>query len=276
MNNIEKYLQQISLPQPDSRKGENGRVLVIGGSRLFHAASYWAASMASKIVDMVHFASPASENNELMRIKAKEGFWDGIVVPWEEVAHYIAEDDVILIGPGMVRSTINPNNQAPNPKQIQNSNEQNTENTRDIVNALLKKYPDKKWVIDGGALQEVDTSLLKANMIVTPNKREQDILGDKVPKGVTILSKGVMDVVSNGVESIEIAGGSPGMTKGGTGDVLSGIVAGLYAKSPALASCVVASQVNKRAGERLEERVGPFFSASDLIGQAQIELGKMV
>ena len=64
------------------------------------------------------------------------------------------------------------------------------------------------------------------------------------------------------------------MTKGGTGDVLAGIVAGLYAKSPALASCMVASQVNKLAGENLAKEYGQFYLASDLIVEAQKVLGK--
>lgn len=247
---ITEYSKQIVLPKPDSVKGENGRVLVIGGSKLFHAASFWSASMASKLVDMVHFSSPTMENNDLMRVKAKEKFWDGIVVPWEEVEKYIEEDDCILIGPGMERG----------------------EETRKIVNELLSKYPDKKWVVDGGALQEVDPILLTSTMVVTPNKREQDILEGKIPSGVTVLAKGVVDVVNCEEERVEITGGSPGMTKGGTGDVLAGMVAGLYAKSPAMASCVVASQVNKRAGEELEQKVGVFFSASDLIGEVQIQL----
>ena len=100
---IDKFVKQIVLPQANSHKGENGRVLVIGGSRLFHAASFWSACMASKIVDMVHFSSPMIENNELMRVRAKAKFWEGIVVPWEEVEHYIEEDDCVLIGPGMVK-----------------------------------------------------------------------------------------------------------------------------------------------------------------------------
>lgn len=281
-----QYLGQIVLPKQDSHKGENGRVLVIGGSRLFHAASFWSACMAAKIADMVHFSSPVMENNELMRVSAKKKFWDGIVVPWEEVEHYIQEDDCILIGPGMVRSTISSNNQAPNYKQIQNSNNQNknNENTREIVNKLLKQYPDKRWVVDGGALQEVDVSLLNQNMIATPNFRELNILLGKITnnqipnlkleqQGVTVLAKGQVDVITNGKERVEISGGSAGMTKGGTGDVLAGIVAGLYAKSPAMASCVVASTVNKRAGEELEKKVGVFFSASDLIGETQKVLG---
>jgi len=251
---MKQYVGQVFLPKKDSKKGENGRVLVIGGSRLFHAASFWASCMASKIVDMVHFSSPVMENNELMRVKAKEKFWEGIVVPWEEIEHYIEEDDAILIGPGMERG----------------------EETRRIVNELLLKYPNKKWVVDGGALQEVDPRLINEKMIVTPNIREQEILGDQIPKGVTILAKGLVDVVIRGEEKVEIAGGSAGMTKGGTGDVLAGIVVGLYAKLSAVSSCVVASQANKRAGEVLEKRVGPFFSAVDLIPEVQKVLGEML
>ena len=276
---IEEFVKQIVLPKKGSRKGENGRVLVIGGSRLFHAASFWSACMASKIVDMVHFSSPVMENNELMRVRAKAKFWEGIVVPWEEVAHYIAEDDAILIGPGMVRSTINSNNQALNSKQIQNTNDQNT---KEIINSLLSKYPNKRWVVDGGALQEVSPSLLNQNMIITPNVKEMEILLHHYTitplhhLGVTILAKGRVDVITDGTQRVEIPGGSSGMTKGGTGDVLAGLVLGLYAKSPAMAACTVASQVNKRAGEELEGKLGPFFSASDLIPEVQRVLGEML
>ncbi len=269
---ISRYIDQIVLPKRDSHKGENGRVLVIGGSKLFHAAPFWSACMASKIVDMVHFSSPTMENNELMRVRAKEKFWEGIVVAWEDVEHYIQEDDCILIGPGMTR-------QDARFQKIDAS-----ENTGAIVNELLKKYPEKKWVVDGGALQEVDPSLLNKNMIVTPNRREQEGLEKKTgfrlqdlgfKMGVTILSKGHVDVITCGKERIEIAGGSAGMTKGGSGDVLAGLVAGLYAKSPALSACVVASQVNKLAGQELEKRLGVFYSASELIGEGQKQLGKI-
>lgn len=257
---LSQYQNKIVLPKINSHKGENGRVLVIGGSKLFHAASFWAANMASKIVDMVHFSSPVMENNELMRVKAKEKFWDGIVVPYEEIEHYIEEDDVIVIGPGMERG----------------------EETRVLVNELLKRYPEKKWVVDGGALQECDPGLLTVSMIVTPNEREMKILEQKssveslLEQGVTILAKGHEDRVLSADEQVVIEGGSAGMTKGGTGDVLAGLVAGLYAKSPAMASCVVASQVNKQAGEALESKMGAFFSAIDLIPQVQIELGKII
>jgi len=112
-------------------------------------------------------------------------------------------------------------------------------------------------------------------MIVTPNLREQEILGEKEPSGVTVLAKGQVDEVSDGREKIKINGGNAGMTKGGTGDVLAGVVVGLYAKSPAISACVTASYVNKQAGERLSERVGVYYSAIDLIPEVQVVLGEI-
>ena len=70
-------LKQLYRPAKASHKGQNGKLLVIGGSELFHAAAFWTADVASRIVDLVHFSSPVMENNELMRIKAKEKFWNG-------------------------------------------------------------------------------------------------------------------------------------------------------------------------------------------------------
>lgn len=254
--NLNPYSSQIKRPDPASKKGDNGRVLVIGGSKLFHAASFWSASMASRLVDMVHFTSPVMENNNLMRVRAKEKFWDGIVVPYEEVGHYIVEDDAILIGPGMERG----------------------EETRNIVNNLLTKYPDKKWIVDGGALQEVDPALLTGTMIITPNQKELELLNtkcqiQKIVLPCTILAKGPTDTITPSIadsqlysyKPVTIAGGSPGLTKGGTGDVLAGLVLGLAATSPSFASCVMASYTLKSASEDLGKTVGPYFSPSELV-----------
>src|SRR5579859_510838 len=145
---LEKYFQHIQLPKPDSHKGQNGKLLIIGGSELFHAASKWSLDIASRFVDMVFYASVPS-NNVLMQ-EAKGQFWNGIVVSREHLEPYLQEADCVLIGPGMERS----------------------EETAKITNELLTKYPTKKWVIDAGALQMIDPRLLTATCIVTPHKHE--------------------------------------------------------------------------------------------------------
>lgn len=245
---ITSYLQKLTLPDPASHKGQNGKLLIIGGSELFHAASKWSLDVASTFVDMVFYSSVPS-NNDLIK-EAKGEFWNGIVVPREDVEDYIEEADCILIGPGMTRST----------------------ETEEITNHLLRKYPTKKWVLDAGALQMVDPQLLNEKCIITPHHQELEMVLAKIERqhlikrGVTILLKGQVDTIIHGDQEIKITGGNAGMTKGGTGDVLAGLVAALYCTHKALTSAVVASYLNKKAGEHLWQSVGPYFNASDLVG----------
>jgi len=267
MKDIAHFLKQIKLPHPDSHKGQNGKLLIIGGSKLFHAASKWSLDTASKFVDMVFYSSIPS-NNKLIQ-EAKQNFWNGIVVPREEIENYINESDCILIGPGMERA----------------------EETEKIVNDLLSKYPNKKWVIDAGALQMVDPKLLNKNCIITPHQQELIRIASKLePESseinkqlsleellktvvsnfpilaqTTILLKGPVDQIFHQDQQLQIEGGNAGMTKGGTGDVLAGLVASFYCKHDALISTVVGSYINKKAGDKLFEKVGPYFNASDLV-----------
>jgi len=81
--------------------------------------------------------------------------------------------------------------------------------------------------------------------------------------------KGHEDVVTDGVTLEKVEGGNGGMTKGGTGDVLAGLIASFYCTSPAFASAVMGSTINKKAGDALFQEVGPFFNTSDLIHQLQ-------
>jgi ADP-dependent NAD(P)H-hydrate dehydratase / NAD(P)H-hydrate epimerase len=66
---------------------------------------------------------------------------------------------------------------------------------------------------------------------------------------------------------VEIEGGNAGLTKGGTGDVLAGVVAALYCTNEAFLAAQVGSVVVKKAGEKLAERVGEYYSAGDVVGE---------
>lgn len=46
------------LKEKDSHKGDNGRVLIVGGSDRYHGAPIYAATAASKVVDLVYIATP--------------------------------------------------------------------------------------------------------------------------------------------------------------------------------------------------------------------------
>jgi len=265
---IQKYLSQIKLPKKDSHKGQNGKLLIIGGSELFHAASAWSLEIASKIVDMVFYSS-VIENNQLIQ-EAKRNFWNGVVVPRGEVESYIGEADVVLIGPGMERSDV----VVPLTSSIDWEHD-----TYIITNYLLEKYPNKKWVVDAGALQMIEQSLLNAQMIITPHVQEfSRVFGEagnqqtaekmsREHNNVTIVLKGIEDVVTNGTQTEIVTGGNEGMTKGGTGDVLAGLIASLYCMNDAFTASVAGSYVNKKAGDELFESVGPFFNSTDLVQQ---------
>lgn len=243
-------LKKLYVVPHGSHKGQNGRLLIIGGSHLFHAASLWALTVASRIVDLVHYCS-VPENNEIVQ-KAKEEFRNGIVVPREDVESYIEEDDGILIGPGMTRDS----------------------ETETLTNTLLRKYPKKQWIIDAGALQMMDISLIPKNAILTPHHGEyEQLFGDQDVEAAArkhrciVLLKGERDIASNGKETRVIEGGNAGMTKGGTGDVLAGLIAALACKNDPFLATIAGSFINKKAGDALYKKVGPYFNATDLAGE---------
>lgn len=262
-----QLLKKLYVPAADSHKGQNGKLLIIAGSKLFHAASLWPLTVASRILDMVFYAS-VPENNELAQ-NAKVEFRNGIVVPRADLDHYISEADCILIGPGLPR---------PEGKK------EGDDDTKELTERLLKQYPEKKWVIDGGSLQTIDPEVLldlKQMPILTPHHGEFETLfgsqftvhGSQIVEEMArkynsvILLKGPMDTIASPTEAISISGGNAGMTKGGTGDVLAGLVASFYCKNNAFLSAACASYINKKAGESLEKRVGLAFNASDLANE---------
>lgn len=82
-----------------------------------------------------------------------------------------------------------------------------------------------------------------------------------------VLLKGPVDIATNGTETRSIQGGNEGMTKGGTGDVLAGLIAALACKNDPFLATIAGSVFNKQAGDDLFSSVGPYFNASDLADQ---------
>jgi NAD(P)H-hydrate epimerase len=263
-------LKKLYVSQSDSHKGQNGKLMVIGGSVLFHAASLWSLKIASRIVDMVFYSS-VDANNIIVQ-KEKEEFRDGIIVPRNKIEHYIDEAEVILIGPGLPR---------------ENGIEKGDDDTKLLTETLLQKYKDKKWVIDGGSLQVIDPAILPDTSIITPHHQEFQALFNLAPSfgnaakmakkyRITILLKGEKDYVADHSKIIEMIGGNAGMTKGGTGDVLAGLTAALYCKNAAFLSAACASYINKKAGESLYKKVGLYFNSSDLVDEIPVVMKKLI
>ena len=170
---IHPYLKKLYIPSKSSHKGQNGKVLVIGGSSLFHSSPIWAAEIASHFADMVHFSS-TEENNEII-LSLKKSFRDGMIIHQKDIPDYVIEDDAILVGPGMVRAEIQSSKfKAQNFQSIiQNKNE--GEYVRSLMYYLLHQHSQKRYVIDAGALQMIDREWLhdlSEPAIITPHKYE--------------------------------------------------------------------------------------------------------
>ena len=266
IEDIRPYLMRIQQPNSISHKGQNGKVLVIGGSSLFHGAVLWAAEAAAHIVDMVHVAS-TSENNEIIK-KIKIMWHGGMVVPQKDIFHYAAEDAVILVGNGMMRVG------------------DEGEYTKKIVHDLITHFPDKQFVFDAGALQMMESSwltLLHKKAVITPHQKEfqtlfnidisnlsgeekESIVYKKAGEyGCIILLKAIEDIISDGVKIVNVHGGNAGLTKGGTGDILAGLVAGMSSTSDPFSSAVMSSVILKKTAEELFATKGYWYTARDIL-----------
>lgn len=317
---VSDWMKQIQKPDKNSRKGQNGKAIVIGGSDLFYAASQWSFKAASRWVDMLFYSS-TKENNEVLR-HAKLEMTDGVVVPRSEVGEYILESDVALIGPGMRRDVSSRfSEQELERVSLEDLNEKDWENdTSAVTSVLLRNFSEKKWVIDAGALQVVRLSWLPQKAILTPHAREfsqllsrwsDEVTQEKVSRAVTdllekgaaqlreqdsqesmvfivsesdpsaqvltslagewreatVLLKGRVDIVFDSTTVVLIFGGNAGLTKGGTGDVLAGLVLGFAATSENFASAVVASILLKQSGHDLYLERREMFHSSDVVEQ---------
>ncbi|PIZ92796.1 MAG: NAD(P)H-hydrate dehydratase, partial [Candidatus Magasanikbacteria bacterium CG_4_10_14_0_2_um_filter_41_10] len=170
--------------------------------------------------------------------------------------------DSIIIGPGM--------------ETTNGSGEEVIEENREFVHELLKKHPDKKFVVDATALWHVNSDCLHNNCIVTPHSREFEEVFKMIPNaeatqnaaksfGGVVVLKGKTDYISDGKELYANETGNVGMTKGGTGDVLAGIIGALAATNDNLTAALAGTYLNGLAGDKLYKDVGTFYNSEDLV-----------
>lgn len=216
-------LKNLYRPANQSSNEDNGQITIIGGSALFHGAPLLSLKVASRIVDMVFFASPEDSVGDVAeKVKSKLGSF--IWVPWGDVEEYIAKSDAICIGPGFMRY----GSEKKNHESHDGGCDEACQKTRLITKKLLGKYPNKKWVIDAGSLQAMDPEWIPTGAVITPNKREYEFLFknadiESVAKRYecVIVLKGPITHICSKNKCVEVHGGNAGLTKGGTGDVLA-------------------------------------------------------
>ncbi len=257
----------------DSHKRMNGTVCVVGGSRLYHGAPFLCAEGAMRSgVDLVFIAVPASIATPIRALSP-----DFIVVPLPDskltrgnvskLMAWVPEVDTFAVGPGL--------------------GPQKPESVAQALNQM--KGEGRSLVVDADALRpQILPSLRKTSSVVTPHAREfERLFGEKLPDdlsgrvsivsekakeaGVIVLLKGPTDIISDG-SSVGLNDiHSPAMTVGGTGDVLTGITAGLLAKkvAPFEAACA-AAYVNGSAGVEAAKQFGMHITASDVASNIAI------
>ena len=253
-----------------SRKGDNGKVLVVGGSYVYHGAPVLSSLAALRIgTDLVYTAVPKNNVQATRAISP-----DLIVIPLADakltrgsvnkLLGQIPKDlDSATIGMGLAIQDI--------------------EALKILVKSLLNR--DVRLSLDASALVKSILPLIKGkNVVVTPHSGEfYRLFGEELPSekknyvkfiekvakkySVTILLKGQTDIISDGKRTFQNSKTeSSAMTVGGTGDVLSGIISGLLARNRnSLESAAIAAYLNGLCGKYVQKEIGIHMVASDLI-----------
>lgn len=242
----------------ESHKGQNGRVLVIGGGPYSGAPALTAMAAFRAGADLVTVAAPENVSATIA------GYSPNLIVRPLSDDHLSPDDldlirellphhDVVVAGMGLGRHP-------------------------ETMEALAKIAPEcEKVVLDADAL--LPGIPLKG--IITPHESEfRRVSTIKFPPGrvqrevlmafardmkITVLLKGKVDLITDGVTIRGNATGNPGMTVGGTGDVLAGITAAFYSRAPPMRAAVAAAFVNGSAGDLACGEKGYSLLATDVI-----------
>lgn len=269
-----------------SSKKDNGRVLIIGGSDLFHGAPILASTAAyntlgalrvgagyaitcvpKNIVESVRELSP----NIIVRPLSGR-----IISPHDfaTLSKEAKKADAIVIGIGIGR-----------------------EKWSLMTIAKLISYAAKLGkfiVIDADAIDSLRfmDNRLNKNVVLTPNKNEFSLLhkGDVGSSekdiydavlaaskkfGANILLKGHRTVISDGIMIKVVNAKSAALATMGSGDVLSGIIGGFMALSKdAFGSALAGAYLHATIGDALHRKMGDHILASDIIDQIPSTLRK--
>ncbi|MCK4327268.1 MAG: NAD(P)H-hydrate dehydratase [Candidatus Diapherotrites archaeon] len=237
-------------------KGENGRVLVIGGGEDYVGAPALAGMAALRSgCDIAVVAAPEKAayaiNSMSPDLITKKLLGRELSTTHVPVLAKMAEGfDCVVIGPGLGEKP----------------------GTLEAVRMLCSEIKAKK-VLDADALK---ARPVLRNCIVTPHAKEFEVLFGKkatkanakkaAKKDCVVLLKGPTDIITDGSRLVENRTGNDGMTVGGSGDCLAGLVAGLVAQGmPLFKAAAEAARVNGLAGDALLEEMGYGFVASDLL-----------
>lgn len=277
------------LPQRKMRtnKGSYGKVLVIAGCETMCGACYFSAAAAYRAGCGLVRVLTAKENMQILKTKLPEAivgsydeeFEDGIdFTPKKEVEEAIGWADVIVIGPGLGKSM----------------------KAKSLVKRILKVV-DKTVIIDADGLnilaefienKEQSIDNLGTNFILTPHLKEMsrlagettDEIKNDMPYYATaqaecnIVLKDARTIVGEGKNIFDgkiyiNTSGNNALATGGSGDVLSGIIAGIAAQDRGMKPAFAAAlgvYVHGLTAEKYNETKSRYsMTASDIIDVLQ-------
>lgn len=261
---------------PYSSKHDNGSIVVVGGSGVYHGAPVLAGNAAwhalaalrvgigyaylyvpSSIVGPVRALSP----NLIVRPFGTESIGDGKISGIRQV---IMRADALVIGIGIGKGI------------------DVLKKAGKIIDYAVSN--GKRVVIDADGLFSIKyAGSLGMNALITPNDREFEMLeggraGNTVKEraasamrlsariGTAVLLKGHVSVISDGKEAVTVNPKSSALATAGTGDVLSGIIGGYMASGASTFRAGIAgAYVHAKAGDMLYKKMGAHILADDLI-----------
>ncbi|HJU78747.1 MAG TPA: NAD(P)H-hydrate dehydratase [Nitrososphaeraceae archaeon] len=254
----------------NSKKGDNGIVLVIGGSTLYHGAPLLASLSALRAgADLVYTAVPKIIVNAIRSYSP-----DVIALPMT--------DNSLTIGSAnrLIKSL-------PKKPHAATMGMGMTITKTEALTLLVKKLRENgtKLVLDASALiPQVLSEIAETDSIITPHPGEfkrifnEDVgISEKeilsivskmaIKHKITIILKGWLNVIADERGKIAtIRRTTPAMNVGGTGDVLAGLVAALYSRTnSSFDACALAVYFNGVAATIAAEKVGLHMMATDLI-----------
>ncbi len=267
-----------------SAKGDYGRLLIIGGSEVYTGSPGLVALSATATQALAALNAGA----DLVRIFAPQrvadaaaGYAPDLITVPSSSAHFVPRDLKSALAHAKTSTAVVIGNGAGTHAQ-----------TRQFIRAFIAKC-QAPLVVDADGVRALgNASQSKANArlwkrveIATPNAREFEVMtGVKPPEDVTrrarlvsewagklettIVLKGHVDVISNGLETALNKSGSVFMTKGGTGDTLAGLAGAFLAagRAPFLAACA-ATYLNGAAGTLAAKKWGVSLTASRLVSE---------
>jgi NAD(P)H-hydrate epimerase len=244
-----------------STKGKNGRVLILGGSRWFTGAPILSAQAVLRSgSDLAVLFVPsvvkrmATDPEIIVRSfwNPCRGFYSLADVG---TALELAKDcDCVLLGPGMT--------------------------TKQSVHSFVNRFvlhADVPMVLDADALKTIDISCLKEKRcILTPHAWEFEAMFGEHPTEMNvkvtahenrvILLKGQTDLISDGKQVHKNTTGNAGLTVGGTGDILAGVVASFIAQGNTLADAsYYAAVILGKCADALYKTMGYNYTPSDIL-----------